>query len=330
MNINITKADEKLYEHDGFSYLNIHSHDLSRQVLYLVHSTEAAIKDLKYSYRIEDIVTNDLDKDYFMKYKEEYEIYCKGLYVNKKGKIKELDEEDFLYNLLDEVCELGYRLGDLDKFKEEIPRRYKYKYEKDIDREYWRGVDKRLESRDDIDVHRCSIFIFGPSDIGKTYASVHSLMDMYRKVRTIGMSSGTGAEDKVKPNECLVYDDRIPKNCLDKADTNICELYRRGSNNRIFGGDYFIMTYNRRFDDAFRNYCKDKDDESSMLSPEALAVKSRFYIVEVDSKGNCLLIQKCTRGLISDCEIRDKKFFDFMGKFEKYLDEYRRDGEGPF
>lgn len=321
LGIQIIKDDENLYSHGGFSYLNIKKHEVAKAVLYLNHNTEKAILDNKPSYNISDIVTNDTEPDWYHKYSDEYTRYCEGLYVNKYGQVQTLNEEDKLFDILDEAYEIGYSFGDLDSYIDEIPRRYKYKYYSKIEDSYYRGVHKRFTNKDTLDVHRCSVFIYGPSDTGKTYASVHSLLELGRRVYQVGQSSGTGGEDNIKPGDCLVYDDRVPKNCLDKADTNVCELYRRNSNNGVFAGDYFIINYNRPFDEVFKNYYK-TDDDSEGLSEEAKALKTRFYIVEVDINGHYTVHQKGERGTQEDCAIRDKKFNDFMNHFNKHFTEF--------
>lgn len=329
LGIEIIKDDETLYTHGGFSYLNNKNHDTCKAIMYLVHQTDAAVLENKFPYNITDIVSNDTG-DWFLTYKEEYLTYSKGLFVNKKGKVRELDEENMLFDILDEVFKLGYNLGDFDSYLESLPRRYKYKYEKKIEEYYYKGVHRRYEDKASLDVHRVSIFIYGPAGCGKTYGSVHTLIDMNRKVYQVGQSSGTGGEDNIKPNDCLIYDDRIPKNALDKADTNICELYRRNSGNGVFGGDFFIINHNRDFDDAFKNYYKDKDDVSTGLSEEARALKTRFYILEVNSCGMVTVKSRCSRGLDSDRKLKDDKFEEFLKRFSNYVyDLYIKSGS-PF
>lgn len=318
LGVQIVKDDENLYTHGGFSYLNIKRHEVAKAVLYLNHATEKAIMDNKPSYAISDIVTNDVEPDWYHNYANEYSKYSEGLYVNKFGQVQVLNEEEKLFDILDEAYEIGYKFGNLDVYIDEIPRRYKYKYYKKIEEFYYRGVHKRFTNKDMLDVHRCSIFIYGPSDTGKTYASVHSLLELGRSVYQVGQSSGTGGEDNIRPCDCLVYDDRVPKNCLDKADTNVCELYRRNSNNGVFAGDYFIINYNRSFDEVFKNYYKN-DDDIAGLSEEAKALKTRFYIVEVDAKGGYVIHQRGERGTQEDCVIRDSKFDDFMVHFTKHF-----------
>lgn len=321
LDVEIIKDDETLYTHGGFSYLNIKKHEVSKAILYLNHNTEKALMENKPLYAISDIVTNDTDKDWYFKYSEEYSRYSEGLYINKFGQVQQINEEDKLFDILDRVFEIGYEMGDLDKYLDtEIPRRYKYKYEHRIEEYYYKGVHKRYTEKDTLNVHRCSIFIYGPPGVGKTYASIHSLKDLGRSIYQVGQSSGSGGEDNIKPNDCLIYDDRIPKNCLDKADTNICELYRRNANNGVFGGDYFIINHNRSFDDAFKDYYKSESEKDSTdLSAEAEALKTRFYIIEVDDKGIVWTHQHCTRGLKIDRDIVDIKFDKFIKLFTDYI-----------
>lgn len=319
LGIDITQADVNYLTHGGFEYLNIRKHEVCKSVLYLVHQTDKSILDRKFPYEVANIVTNDPDRDYFLHYSDEYNKYCHGLFISKTGQVKQLDEEDMLFDILDEVFKLGYDLGDFDSYLESLPRRYKYKYEKKIEEYYYKGVRRRYEDKANLDVHRVSIFIYGPPGCGKTYGSIHTLLDLDRKVYQVGQSSGTGGEDYIKPNDCLVYDDRIPKNALDKADTNICELYKRNSGNGIFGGDFFIINHNRCFYEAFKNYYKDKDDDSTELSEEAKALATRFYVLEVTLDGNVLVKGKCTRGLKADIDIRDKKFDSFLKIFQSYI-----------
>lgn len=325
----IKKENESLYTHGGFSYLNIKQHQVASSVIYLNHNSSPAKNENKILYEISDIVTNDTDIDWYIKYEKEYATYIDGTYVNKYGQIQQLHEDNELFDYLDASFNYGYDLKDFELFINEIPRRYKYKYYDKLEKYYYQGVDKRYNDKMNTDVCRVSIFIQGTYECGKSYASKMALLDMNRKVEIIGASSGTGAEDNVKPTDCLIYDDRIPKFCLDKADTYMCRTYRRGSHNGIFAGDFFIMNYNSSFEESFKSYYKDKGDDITELSDQAKAVKTRLFIIKIET-GKVKILQRCMRGTPEQIRERNKKFEEFLTYFKKYiLQKFEMDKDKP-
>jgi len=283
---------------------------------------------MKPEYDYSEIVTNDTN-EFYTNFTKEYDYYLKDLYVNKKGQINQLDEEDALFDILDRAFDFGYNLDNYDILLDSIPRRYIHKYLTKINAEYFRGVDKRYRDKSNLDVLRVSIYIEGTPECGKTYGSVHTLLDMNRSVYQVSASSNTGAEDNIRPYECLIYDDRIPQKVLDKADTNICELYRRNANNGVFGGDFFIMNYNTSFDKTFKNYYKDKDDTSEGLSDQAKALKTRLFIVQIID-GQVNVVQRCMRGTPEQVQQRNDKFNEFIKRFRRYIaDKFEMDKHKP-
>lgn len=318
LDIDVEK-DRTLYTHEGYKVLNFQRHDQYRAYAYMTHETDQAIFEGKPTYSKDALVTSfdSLKKE---EYESNYRKYFDKLFLNKYGQVQEISEENQLIIYLDECFRLGYNLEDLDSYLDTLPKHYLLKYKRKFPEYYYDGARKRYEDKSNLDVLRVSIYIEGVPECGKTYGSIHTLLDLGRKVYQVGQSSGSGGEDNIKPRDCLVYDDRIPKNCLDKADTNICELYRRNSSNGLFGGDFFIMNYNSSFEDAFKNYYKDKDDASDSLSDQALAVKSRLFIIKVS--GGCVQVkQRCTRGLPEEVKLRNDKFNQFLEIFTKYISE---------
>jgi len=317
--VEITKSDEKIYTHGGFSYLNTKKHEEISSIVYLSHETDKAKIDLKPLYSRSEIVTND-SAEYIEKCYEDYQIYFGDLRINKKGKVNSIEEQNILFDYLDEVYKLGYEFGDLRFFLDNIPRRYKYKYEDKISTYYFKGVQNRIMNNDRLDVNRVSIYIYGEPGTGKSYGALHTLEDLGRKYYQVTASSGTGGEDDIMPNQCLVYDDRLPTNCLDKADDRVCRTYRRNSNNGVFGGDFFIINHNKSFNKAFKDWFKNKNDDDDELSEEVKAMKTRFFILNVKN-GKVVIEQMNCRPSDYYAE-KEKKFLEFKSIFEKYIKEH--------
>ena len=320
--VEINDSDKSLYSKKGFYYLNTKRHDEVSSIVYLTHETDNAKLELKPLYNRNEIVTND-SAGYIDKCYEDYQTYFGGLRINKKGKVNSLEEQNILFDYLDEVSKLGYELGDLNEYVDNIPRRYKYKYEDKISNAYFKGVQRRIQNNDRLDVNRVSIYIYGEAGTGKSYGALHTLEDMGRKYYQVTASSGTGGEDDVMPNQCLVYDDRLPANCLDKADDRICRTYRRNRNNGVFSGDFFIINHNKSFDDAFKDWFKNKNENDDKLSEVVKAMKTRFFILNV--KNGEVIVEQMNSRLSDFYAEKEKKFMEFKAIFEKYIkDHYDR------
>lgn len=317
LGIEILKENENLYTHGGFSYLNIKKHEVAKAILYLNHNTEKAIIDNKPLYEISDIVTNDTEVEWYHKYSEEYSKYSEGLYINRFGQVQQVNEEDKLFDYFDELEKLGFEFGDFYKYIDSIPRRYKYKYYHKLEEVYYRGVHRRLRMNYNLRVNRVAIFIHGGHGVGKTHACEYALQKLNRCFNTITSSSGTGGEDNIIPGQSIIYDDRIPANCLDKADDKVCMTYRRNSNNGVFSGDFFIINHNKSFDSAFSEWWKSKGDPEDELSASCKALKSRFFIIEVSDYGTITVVQVPTR---AESEVQKEKIAKF-NEFLKYFSE---------
>lgn len=223
LDINLDR-DKTMYQKGGFKINNEKSHGICSQYMYCMHLTNDAIKENKPEYEENYIITS-LDSIAIDGLKEEYNKYMNGLFLNRFGKVRELDEESFLFDLLSKFESFGYNLDDINDHLYDrtlVPERYYYKYLDKIEKYYYRGINRRVDTTTELDIDRVSIFIQGPPGCGKSYGVVKALKDMGKSVYCVTSSSGTGGEDGIKANQCIVYDDRIPKDCLDKADQKIC------------------------------------------------------------------------------------------------------------
>lgn len=131
---------------------------------------------------------------------------------------------------------------------------------------------------------RLCIFISGPPNTGKTYAAEHSVPGSHLRVG----GGGTGKFDNLSPstNAIIVDDDVCDKNLLILTDNYNCRIYKRGKDNPLWTGNYFIVTSNSTFDEWLYKCGVDSDEWD--------AIHSRFYICEIAEKDGYSYL-KCTQ-----------------------------------
>lgn len=303
---------------DQINVLNVQRNDHKTTFMYFLHQTTYAEDiDGKEPYLRSDLITN-INDSVLDDWENWYDSSQRGVAYTDKMKSFLPDRDSILqgkfYNYA--LQGLSYfteysKLSNEDKFKINLDKKLQHAYEV--------GKREYLASRPVID--RCSIYIQGPADFGKTYAVKYALQKMNRNYCYIGDSSGTGETDKCDLGDCLVYDDKYPKNVLTIASDEVCDLYHRNKNNGIFNGDFLIVISNKSFDDFFSYMTSNGHYDSD-------ALKSRFSSYRLECDGTNVDLVKdfaCTRGNLPVKEEKEKKFISYMVEsMQYYCDNYKK------
>lgn len=309
--------DDDLFKKDGVTTVG----SWARYSLYLIHGTEEAIKDGKKPYRIEDIVSNS-----------SYDELVK-LLGGEKHRVNGIKmTNDLGDELAKEAYEVGKNLKDFDVWFDELPYNVRIRNSdvKEWKRMYNRGMEETLTDPNKTAINKLCIFISGPANVGKSYASRYALGN--KKILDVS-GLKTGKFDSLNSSiEAIMIDDDTSSNLLQLCDNRICKMYRRSSDNRLFCGDTVIVTSNLTF---FQWYCKCNNivrNEECDLRPEEKdtyeATKSRFYVCRVGM--SCKSVGKrvlkvdspSTRGTKDDQLSRKKRFLEFRKLFEESLNSY--------
>ena len=278
-------------------------------VVYLMHETPEAIADGKEPYSIDEFISN-LSV-------EEIKQVIDGYHRVSENKRRVTHDE--LVALDEYAFNLGYELKNYDDWFGAQPFVVRSHSKAKVFREsYYRGVRKRL--REDNSVVRCSIFICGDADAGKTKNAELALAGRETLVIN-GGASGT-LDDLLPSTDALIVNDYMVWNMINMADNYACQVYRRGSNNPYWFGDYFVITSNLTFQRWLRDQYPNASDAETRL-----ALESRFYSCHIGESpdGFRMLIcdQKSTRGTLEDQRIRDEKFQFFFREFNRNLMTYQ-------
>lgn len=289
--------------------------------LYLTHETEAAIKDAKELYSIDEIISNCTIDEIRQ---------IRDGYIRLSEKRKVTQEE--LIALDKEAFDKGYKLENFDDWYGNQPFTVRSNAKmRTIKESYERGAEKRLEEDDTIT--RLSIYIQGEGNSGKTYTSLHALKECgMSRILTVG-GGGTGKFDKLRcDHQAIVVDDEICPNLLNMTDNKMCHAYRRNNNNPIWTGSHFIITYNESFED-YATACGINVRNSnynayanSYYSRTYLALESRFYICKIEytnNKAKLVCIKPSARGNEAEQKMRLKMFVEFQQYFNALIANYQ-------
>lgn len=282
--------DEQLWENHGCEAIE----DWVSMVTYLRHITDQAIKDGKYPYSREDLVSN-------LTLEEIDEIMSFYVHEVKITDIKALDKEAY---------EKGYSLCDFDDWYKDFDFEIKRKNDMRVIREsYQFGVQKRIEEHEEI--IRLCIFIQGEKNQGKTYAARKALEGK----KYLVTSPGTGKFDELKATtQAIVIDDDVCPNLLNMTDNYMCKAYRRNKDNPAWTGNIFVVTSNLSFDEWLK--------ESKITNASHIeAMHTRFYTCFIKNK-KLVCLEKCTRGAREVQEKRDEMYREFKKKFEESIKQY--------
>lgn len=314
--------DDGLFKQDGVTTVG----SWAKYSLYLIHETEQAIKDGKKPYRVEDMVST-LSYDELIK--------LLGGEKHRVNGIKMTNE------LGDEIAKEAYKVGknlkDFEVWFDELPYNVRIRNAdvKEWKRMYNRGMEETLTDPNKTAINKLCIFISGPANVGKSYASRYALGN--KKILDVS-GQKTGKFDSLNSSiDAIMIDDDTSSNLLQLCDNRICKLYRRNSDNRLFCGDTVVVTSNLTF---FQWYCKCNNivrETEKDLRPEEkdtyYATKSRFYICEI-KEGHCdtddyykgrhvlWMSSPSTRGTEKDQLERREKFIDFYNRFNECMQSY--------
>ena len=283
--------------------------DFGAYATYLTHDTEKAIADGKEHYNLDEIVSN-LTPDEILMIRDGYVRVAQQAH---KVSTKELIEIDaYLY-------ELGHNLEDFEEWKKKqgfTLRRHSSM--KTLRETYERGVDARVQ--EDNYINKVCIFIKGEPDNGKTFTCRKTLKDLgYTRIHSVD-NNGTGKFDDLSPTtQAILVDDQTVPSLLTISDCKMGRIYRRGSGDRFFTGDMFVVTSNVDFDTWVRR-CGIFDEV------EMQAARSRFFICEMvkDEEGNKILkcINEGNRGGKEEIKEREKRYLEFRDAFEENIKGY--------
>lgn len=303
--------DDTLWEKHGVETVG----DFGAMATYLTHDTEQAMLDGKAHYELSELVSN-LSLEEIKQARDGYiRVSTSSNKVDMKEWVK-LDEKAF---------QLGYELKDYQEWQMKLsfPVRSNSKVNA-LEKSYHNGVLKRVGENESL--NRLCIFVQGPKNVGKTYASVEALKGL--KILKIG-GGGSGKFDKLSPstNAIVVDDDKCP-NLLNMSDNYMCQAYRRGSNNQYWCGQYFIVTSNL----TFKEWLEESGIQTSKYvgrttipSEQYRAMQSRFYICHIENKGgvNTLICDSVSdRGTFEDQTERKAKYIEFRDKYNESLRSY--------
>lgn len=303
--------DEKLLENHGAEKCG----NFTSYSVYLTHETKQAIKECKFKYDVEDIVSNCNIEEIKM---------IRAGYVRPDVSYKITDEE--MEALDKEAYDIGYSLGDFEKWYYELPVKIRANTRmKEIEKHYFRGVMVRYE--EDRNINRLCIFIKGDAAVGKSYTSD-------KTVRALGIlpllavdGGGTGKFDELKCyTQTMILDDYSAENMLNLSDNKFCKAYRRNRNNPIWAGKLLIVTANKTFDNWLDD-CRITDKK------QREAMHTRFYECEIENRNGrnyliCSSDKASKRGTPEEQFERLELFKKFQQEFNNIMSKYKPfDGE---
>lgn len=288
------EVDRSLWENHGVEAVE----DWVAMVTYLPHWTDEAIKEGKYKYSLDQLVSNISQA--------EIEQVMSG-YVHKtyETDLKLLDGQAY---------ELGYALGDFDEFYRKLPFEVrKHSDMKTIRESFESGTKAKVSER--LQVERLCIYIQGEPNSGKTYATTKAL----EGAKYLITPPGTGKFDELKAStEAIIIDDDTCPNLLNMTDNYVCHAYKRQKGNPAWTGTYFVVTSNKDFESWL-------EDCGLKNSKHIEAMKTRFFICtvgEYEGKKYLVCSSACSRGTMEEQNRRRERFNDFKEKFEEIIQAY--------
>lgn len=289
--------DDELWKKKGVTTVG----DFAEYATYLTHDTEKAIADGKAHYEMDELFSN-LSPGVIVQIRDGYRVYSDG---GSKRSYKEMADLDAY------AYQLGYNLGDYDTWYDSLAYGIRKNAGfKTIKESYYRGSQKRLKEHEEIP--RLCVYIEGPPSSGKTATSIACLKGSGAEVLDAS-GQGTGRYDRLTPHtDAIIISDDVSANLLNLADQYMCNVYKRGSNNPIWCGHYFIVTQNISIDE-WAGKCGFKNTE------QVDALKSRFFICKIsehDKSANTLECVTPMKRKPSHYKDLLKMFDDFKASFD--------------
>lgn len=298
--------DKFLWENHGVETCD----DFCNMTAYLPHWTQQAELDGKARYELEELVSN-LSIEEIKQIIQGYTRVSESLEKVTPAMLAQLDEDAY---------KLGYELGDYDAWHGSLPFNVRSNAKmRTVKESYNRGVDEKLKKIGR--VYRLCVFIQSPKNMGKTEAAHRALERLGVEYLDV-CAGGTGKYDELTPSTgAIVVDDAPITHILAMADTRCCKVYRRGSSNRPWMGDYLIVTSNKTFDRWLDDCGVDYDNRD--------AARSRFYVCclgQVEGSGRNVLVcmSRAERGSDDFLQKMDQKYIQFRDLYNDSLAEYHR------
>lgn len=292
----IKELDESLVRKRGVE----ETKNYPSSVVYLTHETKQAKADGKYIYDKSEIITAVSAERIEELHREYYADATKNPY--------EIDE----YTGMTPVEEWGQKFYQLGTRYEDFEEYYLYKFK--IDEQYkmqsnvrnymymYYKQGQKDQIAKSLTLHRRSIFIQGPKHCGKTFTATAAMHYLFGDKNTLVIKGGgTGKYDNLKGHhKAIILDDNTTDELLALADEYPCFAYKRNSNNPVWNGEYFIVTYNKSIIDYINDcggYEINTNYVTNPLNPmesiyagkykelqpaQTQAVISRFSVIKVD------------------------------------------------
>lgn len=273
---------------------------------YLTHDTEEAIKDGKYHYTDDELITN-LDTDTLNRYRSRFfSLTTKALSF---GEISEL--ADNFYNL-------GYSAQSFDNSYNALAAHLRLdKNLKSMLRDtYQQGLVDNVNNDPEID--RLCIYIEGQGNTSKSYSAFHACKELYGSVFTVDGGRTGSFDDYQIDTQSLVVNDYFLPNILNVCDNKKAKLYRRNKNNPYCLARVVVVTGNKPFSQWLSD-CNISD------SSQAQAMGTRFFICRMEQCGEyhqarLVRMPKTVRG---DYEAKVLRFLTFIETFNRIAATYR-------
>lgn len=300
------QEDKSLWDNHGVEGCG----DFCDMAVYLPHWTRQAELDGKARYELEELVSN-LGLEEIKQIIQGYTRVSESSEKVTPAMLAKLDEDAY---------KLGCELGDFDAWYGALPFNVRSNAKmKTVKESYNRGVDEQLKKIGR--VYRLCVFIQSPKNMGKTEAAHIALKRLGVEYLDV-CAGGTGKYDELTPSTgAIVVDDAPITHILAMADTRCCKVYRRGSSNRPWMGDYLIVTSNKTFDRWLDDCGVDYDNRD--------AARSRFYVCclgQVEGSGRNVLVcmSRAERGSDDFLQKMDQKYIQFKDLYNESLAEYHR------
>lgn len=278
-----------------------------KAIVYHTHETDQAVDAGKHTYSRSLCVTNIPATDLGVI----YDTYFSQL---SRQKVVKVDKYDAVLH----ARNLGRSgLSFEDWWHNDVPLSYRVKTLKDqcLDA-YQMGISELLQSPDSKNNVRCSIFIHGAPNLGKTFTSKLVCEQLGLKSYVVE-AGGTGKMDDLDATfQAMIVSDTGIKDLHGMADNDFCKVYRRGSANPVWAGKYLIITYNGDLQSYIQKYTRLSD-------PVAIqALCSRFYECILTEQGlKCYNPQ--TRGDRSSLVAHNNLFREFATRFNTEFNKFQ-------
>lgn len=308
--IRFRKEEDTTLLEQSTKFPNMRKQEHIKAVVYHTHETCAAKEDdLKVQYPREGRITN-LPQDMLDEF---YRIYEQKYNISKSRDFKLLIED---YSR--QAYEIGREGLDFnDWFFNNVPVEH-FKHKSMLIDWYERGTEEFLSSEQSMLNVRCSIFINGTPNCGKTYNSKAALNALGVKAYPIE-AGGTGKTDDLKPShKGIVVSDTSIKNLLAMADNTYTKIYRRNNSNPLWTGNYFIITYNGTFDEYLADFYSNVINNEEQIK----AAKSRFFECFIDHANHLVFQSVSTRGNEETIKTRLAMAYAFKKAYDQSSDTY--------